>query len=105
LSGIREVAGGKNYVSPSLAPLVMDDYVRRAKGTRTLTDADKLTMREREVLQLISEGKSSAEIGDRLCISVRTVESHRQKIMDKLAIHSVAGLTRFAIRHGITALH
>lgn len=105
MNGIREVAAGRNYLSPSLAPVVMDDYVRRAKGTRTQTEADKLTSREREVLQLIAEGKSSSEIGGSLSISVRTVESHRHNIMDKLEIHSVAGLTRFAIRHGLSALH
>ena len=105
LNGIHEVAAGRNYVSPSLSSIVMDDYVRRAKGTRTLSDVDKLTLREREVLQLIAEGKSSAEIASGLYISVRTVESHRHNIMEKLSIHSVAGLTRFAIRHGICALH
>jgi DNA-binding NarL/FixJ family response regulator len=105
MKGIREVAAGRNYVSPSLASTVMDDYVRRAKGTRAPSDIHKLTAREREVLQLMAEGKSSAEIAGRLYISVRTVETHRHNIMEKTTIRSVAGLTRFAIRHGLCSLH
>jgi DNA-binding NarL/FixJ family response regulator len=101
MNGIREVAAGRNYVSPSLAGVVMNDYVRRAKGGHLASEADKLTAREREVLQLIAEGKSSAEVAEVLCISVRTVDTHRHNIMGKLGIHSVARLTRFAIRHGL----
>jgi DNA-binding NarL/FixJ family response regulator len=105
MSGIREVAAGRSFVSPSLATVVMDDYVRRAKGQNTFSEIDRLTAREREVLQLIAEGKSSAEVGQVLYISARTVETHRHNIMEKLEIHSIAGLTKFAIRHGLCSLH
>lgn len=69
-----------------------------------LGEAGKLTARERQVLQLIAEGKSSVEIGKTLVISPRTVDTHRKNIMDKLGVHSIAGLTRFAIRHGLSSL-
>lgn len=105
MNGIREVAAGRNYLSPSLAPVVMEDYVRRAKGDHVVSQADKLTVREREVLQMIAEGHSSAEVAKSLYISVRTVETHRHNIMEKLGIHSIAGLTRFAIRHRLCSLH
>jgi two-component system, NarL family, response regulator NreC len=67
-------------------------------------DLDRLTSREQQVLALIAEGKSSIEIGKVLSISPRTVDTHRKNIMDKLAVHSIAGLTRFAIRHGLCLL-
>ena len=105
MRGIRAVAAGRHYVSPSLSGVVMDDYVRRAKQGQQRSDADKLTPREREVLQLIAEGKTSAEVGKVLYISARTVETHRQHLMEKLGIHSTAGLTKFAIRHGLCSLH
>jgi DNA-binding NarL/FixJ family response regulator len=105
MSALREVAAGRSFVSPSLTRVVLDDYVRRAKGQRTFSEADKLTAREREVLQLIAEGKSSAEVAEVLCISSRTVETHRHNLMEKLGIHSIAGLTKFAIRHGLCSLH
>lgn len=104
LTAMRTVLTGRTYLSPPLAELVMDDYVRRAKGEQSSSDLDKLSAREREVLQLIAEGSSSAEVAAALHISVRTIDSHRQNVMDKLEIHSIAGLTKFAIRHGLTAL-
>jgi DNA-binding NarL/FixJ family response regulator len=104
IAAIREVCAGRTYVSPSLSHTVMNDYVRRAKGTQAPTELDKLTTREREVLQLIAEGNSSAEVAQMLFISVRTVDTHRHNIMEKLDIHSIAGLTKFAIRTGLCQL-
>jgi len=104
ITGIREVVAGRTYVSPSLSNVVMNDYVRRAKGEHTPTELDKLTTREREVLQLIAEGNSSAEVAQILYISVRTVDTHRHNIMEKLDIHSIAGLTKFAIKTGLCQL-
>jgi len=104
LSAIHAVREGKTYLSPPLADVVMDDYVRRARGRDEPSELAPLSAREREVLQLIGEGNSSAEIGKKLHISVRTVDTHRQNLMDKLNIHSIAGLTRFAIRHGLCSL-
>jgi DNA-binding NarL/FixJ family response regulator len=104
ITGIKEVCAGRTYVSPSLANVVVNDYVRRAKGERAPSDLDKLTTREREVLQLIAEGNSSAEVANILYISVRTVDTHRHNIMEKLKIHSIAGLTKFAVKNGLSAL-
>jgi RNA polymerase sigma factor (sigma-70 family) len=82
----------------------MEDYVRRAQGHEAASELEKLSAREREVLQLIAEGKSSTEIAKVLQISARTVDTHRHNIMEKLEIHSIAGLTRFAIRHGVSTM-
>ena len=91
-------------MSPPLTETVLTDYVRSGRGERGGSDLDVLSSREREVLQMIGEGNSSAEVAAALEISVRTVETHRQHIMEKLGIHSVAGLTKFAIRHGLCSL-
>jgi DNA-binding NarL/FixJ family response regulator len=104
LMAIDTVMDGKSYISPALSDRVMNDYVRRAKGENADTELSKLSGREREVLQLIAEGKSSAEVAEVLHISVRTVDTHRHNIMTKLEIHSIAGLTKFAIRHGLSVL-
>jgi two-component system, NarL family, response regulator NreC len=101
MNAIREVLAGRTFVSPSLAGVVVKDYVRRAQGDDPGSAIDKLTPREREVLQLIAEGRSSTEVAKLLTISARTVDTHRQNIMTKLSIRSVARLTRFAIRHGL----
>jgi two-component system, NarL family, response regulator NreC len=104
LSAIQTVVTGGTFLSASLADLVMEDYLRRARGYHAETELEKLSAREREVLQLLAEGNSSSEIARRLHISTRTVDTHRQHIMEKLDIHSIAGLTRFAIRHGLSSL-
>jgi DNA-binding NarL/FixJ family response regulator len=104
LTGIKTVMQSGKYLSPPLAPLVLDDYFRRAHGNDDASELSKLSNREREVLQLIAEGNSSAEIAQLLHISARTVDTHRHNIMEKLAIHSIAGLTKFAIRHGLCSL-
>ena len=105
LTAIKTVMSGRNYISPPLTDVVMEDYVRRAQGDFQKSEIDKLSAREREVLQLISEGKSSGEAAAVLHISVRTVDTHRHNIMTKLKIHTIAGLTKFAIRHGLGSLH
>jgi two-component system response regulator NreC len=106
LTAIRTVmeVDGKSYISPALSETLMTDYVRRAQGDQQDSELARLSGREREVLQLIAEGKSSAEVAELLHISVRTVDTHRHNIMSKLEIHSIAGLTKFAIRHGLCVL-
>jgi DNA-binding NarL/FixJ family response regulator len=99
LTGIRAVAGGKIFLSPKISEEVIKEYVRSLPKTSVA-----LTAREREVLQLIAEGNSTKKIADKLNISIKTVETHRKQIMDKLDIHSVAELTKYAIREGITSL-
>ena len=104
LAGIESVMAGRRYLSPPLADLVMEDYVRRANGKETGTELDKLSAREREILQLVAEGRSSGQVAEMIHISVRTVDTHRYNVMQKLGIHSIAGLTKFASAHGLTSL-
>jgi two-component system response regulator NreC len=105
-TAIRSVVANKVYLSPRIANVVVDDYVRRAPG-QTNGDASafaRLTPREREVLQLMAEGRATKEIAMDLKVSIKTVETHRRQIMEKLSIHSVAELTKYAIREGLTSL-
>ena len=96
VQAIREVAQGSVYLSPGISKAVVEACISKVD----LPD-DPLTPREREVLQLITEGRSSKEIGVALDISARTVEAHRAHIMEKLDIHETAGLVRYAIRRGL----
>ena len=100
---IRTVVSGRTYVSPGIAGVIVKDYVHHLSGEKT-TDAPALTAREREVLQLVAEGRSTAEIAERMHVSVKTVETHRKRLMDKLNLRSIAALTKYAIREGITSL-
>jgi DNA-binding NarL/FixJ family response regulator len=101
VAAIEAVMAGRTYLSPGAAELAVEDYVRRAQGGVASSELEQLTAREREVLQLIAEGASSAEIGGLLHISARTVDTHRKNLMAKLGIHNIASLTRFAIRQGL----
>jgi two-component system, NarL family, response regulator NreC len=96
LNAVRSVAKGDGYISPAVSGALLNDY--RKDVTNPL---DLLSNREREVLQLISEGKTNKEIAVRLNLSVYTVDSHRGKIMEKLNLHSTGELVRFAIKNGL----
>ncbi|MHC4388815.1 MAG: response regulator [Planctomycetota bacterium] len=100
---IRAVVAGKTYLSPSISGVVVNDYLHRLQKV-DLSDADILTDRELEVLQLIAEGNSTKQIALKLHISVKTVETHRRQIMNKLDIYTIAELTKYAIRKGLTSL-
>lgn len=100
---IRAVMDDKTYLSPKVARVVVEQ-VTNGEEKLTRKSPIGLSAREREVLQLLAEGNSSKAIAARLHVSVRTVDAHRQNIMDKLKIHSVAELTKYAIREGITFL-
>ncbi len=100
---IDEVRAGRLYLSPAVAEQVVRDYVRLAEAEAGSALA-VLSGREREVMQLIAGGRSTKEIAGELHVSVKTVESHRKQIMDKLGLHSVAELTKYAIREGLTPL-
>jgi len=104
LVALKTVLQGRIYVSPSVTDTLVVDYLQRVKG-EVGPDAERLTAREREVLQLVAEGKSTASIAAILHLSDRTIETHRKRIMDKLGIRSIAELTKYAIREGITSLH
>jgi DNA-binding NarL/FixJ family response regulator len=93
---IRETSTGEVYLSPAVAVSVVDAYLGNTK-----VNADPLTPRERQILQLVAEGKTTKEIARILGVSFKTAESHRNRAMQKLDIHDVAGLTRYAIRRGL----
>jgi len=101
--GIREVAKGRRYLSPPLSQRAVEAYAKRAKGTIAAKEAE-LTAREKEVLMLVGQGFTSAQIGERLFISVRTVESHRSNLTKKLGLHSQAEMVRTALRRELTPL-
>jgi DNA-binding NarL/FixJ family response regulator len=100
---IAAVMRGGRHLSPDILGVVVDDYVQRVAPAPGAAIAS-LSPREREVLQLMAEGHSTADIADRLHISRKTVETHRKSMMIKLELHSVADVTKFAIREGITSL-
>ena len=104
VSAIQAVIQGDTYLSPGIAGIVVQDYLTKLTTDRSSADT-VLTNREREVLQLIAEGNSTKEIAARLTVSVKTVETHRRQIMEKLGIFSIAELTKYAIREGLTSLH
>ena len=100
---VRAVADDKTYLSPAISGVVVDDYLHRLSKSGS-SQADVLTVREREVLQLMAEGQSTKQIALKLHVSVKTVETHRRQMMHKLDIYTVAELTKYAIRKGLTSL-
>jgi DNA-binding NarL/FixJ family response regulator len=101
-TAIREVQKGKTFFTPSIAKLLKDDYQKSRDGVGLRKKrTTELTSREAELLQMIAEGHVNKQIASELGISVKTVEKHRQHLMEKLNIHDIAGLTRFAIATGI----
>ena len=100
---VTAVARGKMYLSPSIAETVVKNSLEKLDHTEEGSSV-MLSGREREVLQMIAEGKSTKEIALKLFVSTKTVETHRKQIMDKLNIRTVAGLTKYAIREGLTSL-
>lgn len=93
---IKQVAGGEIYLSPSISEVVVQAYLNKSDYA-----SDPLTVRERQVLQLVAEGNTSKKVASLLGLSIKTAESHRTRIMEKLDIHETAGLVRYAIRRGI----
>ncbi len=96
LNAVRAVAQGKGYLSPEVSDAVLDDYRKHVTNP-----IDLLSTREREVLQLIAESKTNKDIANGLNLSVYTVEAHRGRIMEKLNLHSIGELVRFAVRNGL----
>ncbi len=103
VSAIRILTSNQIYLSPPIASVITKDYISK-KTKAGFSIHSTLTSREREVLQLLAEGKSTKEISSSLNLSVKTIETHRKKIMEKLNIHNIAGLTKYAIREGLTTL-
>ena len=103
LEAVREVRAGRRYLSPALSERAIEAYARKAQATPE-DPYETLTTREREILQLAAESSSIAEIGTRLGISPRTVETHRENLMRKLSLQSQTDLIRYALRRGILPL-
>lgn len=100
---IKTVLSGKPYLSPAVAGVVVEDMMRHSPQKTSRTKIE-LTPREREVLQMLAEGHTTKHTASRLNVSVKTVETHRRQIMEKLDTHSVAELTKYAVREGLTSL-
>jgi len=103
IDAVRTVMTGRLYLSPDITGVVVSEYLRYRQASDDRPQV-QLTLREREVLQLIAEGQSVKVIAEKLHISIKTVETHRSHIMNKLDLHTVAELTKYAIREGLTAL-
>ena len=104
-NAIRTIISGGLFISPHIAGNVLEEFSRRAKpGHTPVRHVTQLSQREKEILQFISEGHSTKEIASKINVSVKTVETHRQHIMQKVGAHNVAALTKYAVREGITTL-
>ncbi|HET7546699.1 MAG TPA: response regulator transcription factor [Usitatibacter sp.] len=101
LAAVRTVHAGRRYLSQKIAETMVDDYIRERHAASPL---DSLSARERQILQSIAEGKSSAETARALSLSPKTVETYRSRMMKKLGLDDFAALVRFAIQHGLTPL-
>jgi DNA-binding NarL/FixJ family response regulator len=103
VKAVRTVLNRKIYLSPGISDIVIKDFVIGWSPPDS-SAYSILTTREREVLQLMAEGRNTNQIAENLCVSVKTVEAHRKQLMNKLDLHSVAELTKYAIRQGLTSL-
>jgi len=101
---VNNVLAGKTYISPSVAGTVIQDYVSHLNGEVNNNTASNLTPREREILQLLAEGKSIKDIASRLNTSSKTIDNHKTHIMEKLGLNSIAELTKYAVREGLTSI-
>jgi DNA-binding NarL/FixJ family response regulator len=101
ISAVKAVSEGKAFFSPAISKMLVEDYVRQMQDRKVEDSYDLLTTREREVLQLLAEGKSNKEVATALNLSLYTVETHRSNILQKLNLHSGAELILYAIRKGV----
>jgi DNA-binding NarL/FixJ family response regulator len=104
VNAVRAVHTGQRYLSQKISDTMIDDYIRQRQAAQAKSPLARLSLRERQVLQFVAEGKSSAEIADILSLSLKTVETYRSRLMHKLGISDLPGLVRFAIQHGLTPL-
>ena len=102
IHALQTVVAGRTYLSPAITGIVIETAVHASQPVAALASA--LSIREREVLQLLAEGCTSKEIGNQLYVAITTVETHRRQIMSKLGLRTIAELTKYAIREGLTAL-
>lgn len=100
---LQGVARGDVYLSPAVSQQVVSSYVQRVRTPADGAPASRLTQRQREVLQLIAEGRTTKQIAATLHLSAKTVETHRRQLMQRLAVHDIAGLVRYAVRVGLVS--
>lgn len=103
INAIHSVASNRSYLSPEIADVMIKEY-KHVLTKESLSVFSILTSRERQVLQLIAEGKTTNEIAYTIKVSIKTIETYRQQIMDKLDIHNIAGLTKYAVRKRLTSI-
>jgi DNA-binding NarL/FixJ family response regulator len=104
ITSVRTVHSGRRYLSQKIEEKVIETYIENRKIAPDRSPLEKLSLREREILQLVVEGKSSAEIAESLFISPKTVETYRSRLMQKIGIKDLPGLVKFAIQHGLTSI-
>ena len=104
VAAVRAVKDGKRYLTEKITETVLDDFIHRRSLSESESPVSRLSKRERHILQLVVEGKSSSEIGRQLFLSPKTIDTYRSRIMHKLSINDVPGLVKFALQHGLTAL-
>ena len=105
VEAVRAVHKGRRYLTQKITEMMVDDYVRQRQAPSGQSPLEKLSSREREILQLVVEGKSSVQIAEGLFISSKTVETYRSRLMLKLGVRDLPSLVKFAIQHGLTTLH
>ena len=101
ISAIKSISQGEMYLFPSMATMLVKDYLKKVDGNRQDEDDEELTGRELEILRYIAEDKKNREIAEILNISIRTVQTHRTNVMEKLGLHDRTELVKYAIRKGI----
>lgn len=104
IKAVKAVNAGKRYLSEKIADILFDNYVDKLKPARREQPLEKLSQRERDILKLIVEGRSNQTIAEMLYISKKTVETYKVRIMNKLEIHNLPSLVKFAIQHGLTSI-
>jgi RNA polymerase sigma factor (sigma-70 family) len=101
---VRTVHAGRRYLCEKIADTMIETYIQQREEAEAKSPLERLSPREREVLQLVVEGKSSKEIANMVHLSPKSVETYRSRLMKKLGVHDVPGLVKFAIQHGLTPL-
>jgi len=104
VDAVRAVYHGQRFLSQSIADLLTTASFRNLESSMEVSPLEALSSREREILQLVAEGKTSQEIGERLSISPKTVDTYRSRLMRKIGVEDMAGLIRFAIQNGVISL-
>jgi DNA-binding NarL/FixJ family response regulator len=104
IRAINTVSSHRTYLSPEIADIVIENYIRDPLSKTVSYAPPVLTAREREVLQLLAEGKTTKQIASCLCLSIKTIDTHRRQMMKKLNTRSLADLIKYAIRQGLTSL-